>query len=247
MDSFDIRYLAFIIGFFAVFAFVLYILMGQTKRKLQKIGMTIGFTCLLAVKVLFPLGEAWQDKVLGPIHDHQAYRERRYVVKNDMSRYDAAEDGSGGLHPKLLEDTDTRKILTGENEHYYFIHLSMHDGTIIAECSPNVDGETDLYIVENDTVRMIGSKEASDIRTVWRGDIKQYSKKTEDGNYEDVYSKVDGLPLTMLQKFFVNEHLPANTAFAIALIISILLTHLCFRKKNEQGEEVSDESEEHNN
>ena len=243
MDSFDIRYLAFIIGFFAVFAFVLYILMGQTKRKLQKIGMTIGFTCLLAVKVLFPLGEAWQDKVLGPIHDHQAYRERRYVVKNDMSRYDAAEDGSGGLHPMLIEDTDTWKILIGKEEHYYSIDLGMHDGTIIAECRPNADGETDLYIVENDTAWVIGSKEAGDIRTVWRGEIKHYSKKTEDGNYEDVYSRVDGLPLTLLQKFFVKDNLPANTALAIAFIISVLLTHLCFKKKDEQSEEISDESE----
>ncbi len=247
MDIFDSRHLVFIIGFLAVLTFLIYILMGQTKKKLWKIGMTIALTYLLAKKVLFPLGEAWQDKVLGPRHDHRAYRESRYVVKKDMSRYDLAEDGSGGLHPKLLEDTYTWKILTGEEEHYYFIHLSMHDGTIIAECSPNADDETDLYIVDNDTVRVIGSKEASDIRTVWRGEIKQYSKKTEDGNYEDVYSRVDGLPLTILQKFFVNDDLPTIVALAIAFLISILITNLCFRIKNKQSEELSNESEEHDN
>ena len=235
--------MVFIIGFLAVLAFVVFILMGQTKRKLWKIGMTIGLTFFFSTKVLFPLGEAWQDKVLGPYHDHRPYREDRYVVRNDMSRYDAAKDGSGGLHPKLLEDTDTWKILTGGEEHYYTIHLSMHDGTVIAECSPNADGETDLYMVENDSARMIGNKEASDIRTIWRGDIKHYSKKTEDGNYEDEYIRVDGLPLTMLQKFFVKDGLPAYIALAIAFVISILLTNLCFREKEKPKKDATKHSE----
>lgn len=237
MDSFDNRFLVFIVGFLAVLAFVIYILMGQTKRKLKKIGVTIALTYFLATKVLFPLGEAWQEKVLGPRHDHHAYKESRYVVKKDMSRYDAAEDGSGGLHPKLLEDTDTWEVLIGEKQNYYSIRLSEHDGTVIAECSPNAEGKTDLYILTDGSVRAIGSEEAGDIRTVWRGDIKKYRKESEEGQYEDVYSRVGGKPLTLLQRFFVKKDLPGYVGLMIAFVISVITTNWLFREKKVANEE----------
>lgn len=202
----------------AVIGGAIYILIGDTKKKIWNFFRIVGFTIVLFKFVFAPLGDAGDRKFLGDFHRQYVYNDTRYGVVEDKERN--VKDGF--RHPKLLEDFEQGNVLIGKDSEYLSIDVRMYDSTIVACCSPSNEGY-DYFIIADGKASKLKKEEFRAICHLWRGNIMKISKKTDNGDFIEEYYRTDGKPVTFMQRMFIHPDVLAWSFVILSFVLSVLI------------------------
>ena len=237
----DVKSASFLLVILAIIAFVVYILVGNTKRKLFKIGLVIAITYILLRFVAGPLVDASEDYFLGPFHNTETYTGDRYrivettkVIVDENYKIEKVKKSVN----KTLIDDETGKYFISEEDSCCYISLGMYDSTLIAYCDFSGDRPSARYVIDNGNFVKIG--EGDNRFSAWRGNIIRES--VDAGMYE--YTTTDGKPLTFVQKMLLDEDTLMIIIVVLSFIIAIVFTAWVSKpNKDNQQKEYHEQNE----
>ena len=241
----DIKALLWLAGMFGLAAFIFYILSGNTKRRLWKIGFVFAVTYVLLRYVSDPINRACMDYFLGERHTHETYKGHRYRVYKVA---DASVDTSNG-HMNIksgvriaeLYDSLTAGPLISKSDSCISITLNEHDGTLIAECHYYGSKPDAYFTVKDGSLNKIDEQDLNKYFGTWRGNIiKKNFWDTSDQIFGN-YVRTDGKPLTLIQIFLIKRDWCMYTYLVLSIIISIVFTNWLTKPNKHEETDISND------
>lgn len=241
----DIKALFWLAVIFGFAAFIFYILSGNTKERLWKIGFVFAMTYVLFRYVSDPLDRVCKDYFLGELHKHETYKGHRYrvydVVDSSIDTTSGHMEIKAGTPIAELFDSLQIEPLISKSDSCISISLNEHDETLIAECHYYDSKPYAYFIVKDGSLTRIDKQKFYKYSSTWRGNIISKDYLDTSGRYVENYVRTDGKSLTLIQKFLVKRDLKAYTYLVLSIIISLIFTHWLTKPNKNEETDISND------